>query len=129
MLLKSLRLGARRLATVARDPRFATVQDADFRIFESICGKNHVKTTEIDNYKTDWTKAFGGNPACVLLPANTEEASAILAHCSKRKIAVVPQAGNTGLVGGSVPLHDEVVLSVKRINKHFEFDETSGKQG
>ncbi|KAL6733835.1 hypothetical protein Aduo_004448 [Ancylostoma duodenale] len=126
MLLKSLRLGARRLATVARDPRFATVQDADLRIFESICGKDHVKTTEIDNYKTDWTKAFGGNPACVLLPASTEEVSAILALCSRRKIAVVPQGGNTGLVGGSVPLHDEVVLSVKRINKHFEFDETSG---
>lgn len=60
MLLKSLRLGARRLATVARDPRFTAVQDADLRIFESICGRNHVKTTEIDNYKTDWTKAFGG---------------------------------------------------------------------
>ncbi|PIO56848.1 hypothetical protein TELCIR_21751, partial [Teladorsagia circumcincta] len=65
------------------------------------------------------------DPACVLLPSSTEEVSAILAHCARRRIAVVPQAGNTGLVGGSVPLYDEVVLSVKSINKHFEFDEIS----
>ncbi|ETN76356.1 FAD linked oxidase protein [Necator americanus] len=126
MLLKSLRFGAMGLATMARDTRFATVQDADIRKFESICGRDHVRTTEIDGYKMDWTKAFKGDPACVLLPASSEEVSAILAHCSRRKIAVVPQAGNTGLVGGSVPLYDEIVLSVKRINNHFEFDEKTG---
>ncbi|KAK6732169.1 hypothetical protein RB195_016507 [Necator americanus] len=126
MLLKSLRFGAMGLATMAMDTRFATVQDADIRKFESICGRDHVRTTEIDGYKMDWTKAFKGDPACVLLPASSEEVSAILAHCSRRKIAVVPQAGNTGLVGGSVPLYDEIVLSVKRINNHFEFDEKTG---
>ncbi|VDM83848.1 unnamed protein product [Strongylus vulgaris] len=73
------------------------------------------------------TRDGRGNPPCVLLPSSTEEVSALLSHCSKKRIAVVPQAGNTGLVGGSVPLYDEVVLSVKRINKHFEFDENSGK--
>jgi len=41
-------------------------------------------------------------------------------------IAVVPQGGNTGLVGGSVPLHDEVVISTKKMNKILGFDEAQG---
>ncbi|VDO83313.1 unnamed protein product [Haemonchus placei] len=125
-MLKTLAYNVRRLATLARDPSFAKVETSDLRVFESICGSSNVKTSDIDNYKTDWTKAFRGDPPCVLLPSSTEEVSAVLAHCAQRRIAVVPQAGNTGLVGGSIPLHDEIVLSVKRINKHFEFDETSG---
>jgi len=38
-------------------------------------------------------------------------------------IAVVPQGGNTGLVGGSVPLHDEVVVSTKKMNAIIDLDE------
>ncbi|KAJ1373242.1 hypothetical protein KIN20_035602 [Parelaphostrongylus tenuis] len=103
-----------------------TIDSTDIRIFESICGSNYVKTEDIDNYTIDWTKAFKGNAACVLLPCTTEEVSALLAHCARRKIAVVPQAGNTGLAGGGVPVHDEVVISVERIKQHFSFDEETG---
>jgi D-lactate dehydrogenase (cytochrome) len=38
-------------------------------------------------------------------------------------IAVVPQGGNTGLVGGSVPLHDEIVISTKKMDTIHELDE------
>lgn len=41
-------------------------------------------------------------------------------------MAVVPQGGNTGLVGGSIPVHDEVVISMNKINKQFSFDDTMG---
>lgn len=41
-------------------------------------------------------------------------------------LAIVPQAGNTDLVGGSVPLHDEIVLSVNRMNKIIDFDDSIG---
>ncbi|KHJ79107.1 hypothetical protein OESDEN_21255 [Oesophagostomum dentatum] len=64
MLLKLLRHYARGMVTVARDLRFAIVQDADIRLFESICGREHVKTTEIDNYSTDWMKVFKGILSC-----------------------------------------------------------------
>ena len=37
-------------------------------------------------------------------------------------IKVVPQGGNTGLVGGGVPIHDEVVISLKKMNKIKEYD-------
>lgn len=46
-------------------------------------------------------------------------------YCNDKKLAVVPQGGNTGLVGGSVPVFDEIVLSTKSLNKIEKFDSTS----
>ncbi|CAJ0564874.1 unnamed protein product, partial [Mesorhabditis spiculigera] len=66
---------------------------------------------------------YGGWEDGPLLP---KKVSAILRHCHDRRIAVVPQAGNTGLVGASIPVHDEVVLSVRKMDKHFEFDDHTG---
>lgn len=43
------------------------------------------------------------------------------------RLAVVPQGGNTGLVGGSVPVFDEIVLSLQNMNKIRGFDSVSGK--
>lgn len=51
-----------------------------------------------------------------MTPTTTEEISECLKYCNEQRIAVVPQGGNTGLVGGSVPLHDEVVISTKKMN-------------
>lgn len=62
----------------------------------------------------------------MLKPQTTEEVSAILSYCNERKIAVVPQGGRTGLVGGSVPVHDEVILNTQRMNKIIGFDESYG---
>ena len=47
-----------------------------------------------------------------LRPKNTEEVSEILKYCNERKLAVVPQGGITGLVGGSVPSFDEVIVNL-----------------
>ena len=52
--------------------------------------------------------------------------SECLKYCNERQIAVVPQGGNTGLVGGSVPLHDEVVISTKKMNRIFDLDAAQG---
>jgi FAD/FMN-containing dehydrogenase len=46
----------------------------------------------------------------------------VLAHCNARRLAVVPQGGNTGLVGGSVPAFDEVVLCTAGLNDVRTFD-------
>ena len=46
----------------------------------------------------------------------------VLAHCDARRLAVVPQGGNTGLVGGSVPMFDEVVLCTAGLNGIRSFD-------
>ena len=65
--------------------------------------KNAVITDkdEIEPWNRDWTKKFVGNSKLMLKPSSTEEISEILKYCNQQKIAVVPQGGNTGLVGGS----------------------------
>ena len=50
-------------------------------------------------------------------PRDTEQVAAVLALCSGAGVPVVPQGGNTGLVGGSVPVHGEVVLSLARLDR------------
>lgn len=62
----------------------------------------------------------------MLKPKTTEEVSAILKLCNNERLAVCPQGGNTGLVGGSVPVFDEVVISTSLMNKIIHIDETSG---
>lgn len=101
--------------------QYSSICETDLKHFESIVGKDGVKTKEIEDFTRDWTRQFNGRGSVVLLPTTTEQVSQLLAHCSKRKLAVVPQAGNTGLVGGSIPVNDEIVLSVRRINKNFSF--------
>ena len=62
---------------------------------------------------------YTGRTPLVLRPGSTDEVSRILALCNEARVAVVPQAGNTGLVGGQVPFDTgtEIVLSVARLNK------------
>uniref|UniRef100_A0A1I7T239 D-2-hydroxyglutarate dehydrogenase, mitochondrial n=1 Tax=Caenorhabditis tropicalis TaxID=1561998 RepID=A0A1I7T239_9PELO len=127
-LLPKIRRPIRCYAAVLapRSDSFAKIMQTDLMAFENFLGKEGVKKDDISNHTTDWTGQFKGHGSVVLYPKNTEEVSAILAYCMKNKIAVVPQGGNTGLVGGSIPVHDEVVLSMNKINKLFSFDDTMG---
>ena len=64
----------------------------------------------------DWTGRFVGQTPAVVRPGSTGEVAAVLEVCNRHRIAVVPQGGNTGLVGGGVPLAGEIVLSLGRLN-------------
>uniref|UniRef100_A0A061SMM5 D-2-hydroxyglutarate dehydrogenase n=1 Tax=Tetraselmis sp. GSL018 TaxID=582737 RepID=A0A061SMM5_9CHLO len=89
-----------------------------------IVGSASVITGE-DNcasYNVDWMRKYRGKSKLVLKPSSTHETSRVLAYCNQQRIAVVPQGGNTGLVGGSVPVYDEVVLSLERLNKVRSID-------
>lgn len=66
-----------------------------------------------------------GKSKLALLPENSQQISQILNYCNANKLAVVPQGGNTGLVGGSVPVFDEVVISTRKMNKIIKYDKTS----
>jgi FAD/FMN-containing dehydrogenase len=76
------------------------------------------------SYEIDWTRRFGGPSLVVLRPADTEEVAKVLAICSRFRVGVVPQGGNTGLVGGSVPRNGEVVLSLGRLDSVLSCDAT-----
>ncbi len=83
-----------------------------------IVGAPHVLTGEATaGFAVDWTGRFQGRAGAVVRPADTEQVAAVLACCTRAGLAVVPQGGNTGLVGGGVPLHGEVVLSLARLTE------------
>lgn len=100
----------------------------DLRVFKDIVGDQGMVTDahDLESHNTDWTKKFHGNSALMLRPKTNEEVSQCLKHCNDRKIAVVPQAGNTNLVGGAVPVHDEIILNTSRMNRILDFDESYG---
>ncbi|MFZ2510325.1 MAG: FAD-binding oxidoreductase [Gordonia sp. (in: high G+C Gram-positive bacteria)] len=90
----------------------------------AIVGPTHVLTDPelTAGYVTDWTGYWTGHTVAVVRPGSTAEVSAVLAACYRAGQPVVPQGGNTGLVGGSVPLDGEVVLSMLRLNRIEEVD-------
>jgi len=76
-------------------------------------------------YETDWTRRFTGRAALVVRPATTSEVAAVIRACGGAGVSVVPQGGNTGLVGGSVPPAGgppPVVLSTRRLDQLGEPD-------
>jgi FAD/FMN-containing dehydrogenase len=89
--------------------------------FVELLGTNNVLDAPQDTapYTIDWRKQFRGDAQCVLRPGTTAEVAAAVALCAREGIAIVPQGGNTGLCGGSVPTgaRPEVVLSLSRLNR------------
>ena len=67
-------------------------------------------------FEVDWTRRFGGPALAVVRPGSTSEVSGVLRVCAEHGAAVVPQGGNTGLVGGGVPREGEVLLSLSRMS-------------
>lgn len=80
----------------------------------------------MEPFNSDWMRKYRGRTQVVLRPESTEQVSKILKYCNDNMLAVVPQGGNTGLVGGSVPVFDEIVINVQRMNKIRSFDDVSG---
>jgi FAD/FMN-containing dehydrogenase len=75
-------------------------------------------------YLTDWRDTYLGKALAVVRPATTEEVASVVKLCRAEKVAVVPQGGNTGMVGGATPREDgrEIVLSLTRMNRVLEVD-------
>lgn len=78
-------------------------------------------------YLRDWTGRFqDATTGVVIRPGSSSEVAAVLGLCRAGGVAVVPQGGNTGLVGGGVPLAGEVVLSTRRLADDPIIDLRSG---
>src|SRR5205814_8039206 len=75
-------------------------------------------------YLTDWRDNYLGTALAVVRPATTEEVAAVVKLCAAEKVAIVPQGGNTGMVGGGTPHQDgrEIVLSLTRMNRILDID-------
>src|SRR5579872_6775572 len=95
--------------------------------FRSLVGDKYAVTEpdDIAPYVTEERGLFQGRSPLVLRPGSTAEVSAICKLATEHKIALVPQGGNTGLVGGQTPHHGEVVVSTRRMDKIREIDTAS----
>ena len=76
-------------------------------------------------YLTDWRDNYLGTALAVVRPASTEEVAGVVKLCAAERVAIVPQGGNTGLVGGGMPHENgrEIVLSLTRMNRILAVDE------
>jgi len=103
--------------------------DALVASLREIVGETHCLTDPAlcASYETDWTRRFHGEALAVARPGSTDEVARVLVACADAGIGVVPQGGNTGLVGGSVPRGGEVVLSLLRLNEIEEVDRVAGE--
>jgi FAD/FMN-containing dehydrogenase len=97
------------------------MSDAFIAGLSAIVGKQAVLTSEADMapYLTDWRGNYQGPALAVVRPKSTEEVAAIVQRCRDARTPIVPQGGNTGMVGGSVPNASEspraIVLSLQRM--------------
>ena len=89
-----------------------------------VVGPDHVMVDPelTASYGNDWTGRFTGPPSAVIRPGTAAEVAEVIAQCRRASIALVPQGGNTGLVGGGVPLAGEAVLSLRRLSGITDID-------
>ena len=94
-----------------------------------VVGRDHVLAAPdaVAGYCVDWTGRFRGATEAVVRPGSAAEVAAVVTLCREHGVALVPQGGNTGLVGGSVPLAGEVVLSLRRLASVADVDERAGQ--
>lgn len=106
------------------EPSLAALSPELIAQFKEIVGDRYALTdqTEIAPYVTEECNLFKGQTQLVLRPGSTTEVSKICKLASAHNVALVPQGGNTGLVGGQTPLCNEVVISLKRMDRIREID-------
>lgn len=73
----------------------------------------------IEPWLTDWRGRYTGRALAMAAPASTAELAALIRLCARHGVAVVPQGGNSGMVGGATPTAagDELLLSLRRLNR------------
>lgn len=132
--LRGAKLTAETYPSIKRDARFARLTGDHVAFFKDLLGADSAvidgvsadAEADIEPFNEDWMHKYRGQCRLVLKPGSTDEVSKTLKYCNDNMLAVVPQGGNTGLVGGSVPVFDEIVINMSRMNQIHSFDEVSG---
>jgi FAD/FMN-containing dehydrogenase len=131
---KTIKFTSETYPEIRRDSKFSEITPEHVQFFKKLLGKDSAvidgvtkdATDDIEPFNGDWMRKYRGHTKLVLKPGSTEEVSKVLKYCNDNMLAVVPQGGNSGLVGGSVPVFDEIVINMSRMNQIRSFDEVSG---
>ncbi len=81
-----------------------------------------INSDDLKMYGADWSGVLAPNPMAIAFPRSTDEVSRLLKLCSQYNIPVVPSGGRTGLSGGAVAAHSELVLSLSKMNRLGQVD-------
>ena len=99
----------------------ATIDPSALRLFEQLLGPKGFTTNpdDIAPWLTDWRKRYHGASPALLAPANTAEVAAVVRIADEHHVPLVPQGGNTSMVGGATPPGDgsALILSLRRMNR------------
>src|SRR5690242_14169651 len=111
---------------VKNEPKRTLAPDL-LKRFTAIVGEKYAITDPQmqQPYLVEMRDLFRGETPVILRPGSVAEVAAIVKLANETKTAIVPQGGNTGLVGGQIPHHNEVVLSLNRLDKVREVDPIS----
>lgn len=104
------------------------MSDSLINALRTAVGAAHVMVDgDLSAYELDWRRRYRGKALAVVRPGNTTEVAAVVKLCARHGASLVPQGGNTGLVGGSVPDSSgtQVLLSLQRMNKVRAIDEAN----
>ncbi|KAG4432489.1 hypothetical protein IFR05_012029 [Cadophora sp. M221] len=131
---KTVKFTSETYPEIQRNSKFAELTPDHVKFFKELLGKDSAiidgvtkdATEDIEPFNGDWMRKYRGHTKLVLKPESTEEVSKVLKYCNDNMLAVVPQGGNSGLVGGSVPVFDEIVINMSRMNQIRSFDDVSG---
>jgi len=91
---------------------------------EQIGAANVLCEGDLSAYELDWRRRWHGKSLAVVRPGSTAEVAAVVQACATQRVAIVPQGGNTGLVGGSVPdaSGTQVLMNLQRMNRVRDID-------
>lgn len=102
--------------------------EALLNLLQQTVGAAHVLTEgDLSAFEQDWRKRYRGRALAVVRPGSTAEVAQVVKHCVAHRVSLVPQGGNTGLVGGSVPSDSgqQVLLNLGRLNRIRDVDATN----
>lgn len=113
--------------TLARSPRMYaghSMTDSRLASLQQAAPGLRLKTdpADLEHYGRDWTRRWTPAPLAIALPATVEEVQMVMRWSAAEGVAVVPSGGRTGLSGGAVAAHGELVLSLERMNKALDYD-------
>lgn len=86
-------------------------------IAEIVGSKGVVAGEDAAPFLSEWRNRWPGEAAMIVAPASTEEVAEVVKICAGARVAITPQGGNTGLVGGQIPFGPEILLSTRRMRK------------
>ncbi|UTW56743.1 FAD-binding oxidoreductase [Kordiimonas sp. SCSIO 12610] len=105
------------------------ISEAHIHAFYAMLDSKSVSTDqeEIEPHLHEWRDKFKGSSNLLLKPSSVQDVSRIVKYCNEHSLAIVPQGGNTGLVGGGIAglesKRAEIILSTKRIKNHIAVDD------